>query len=816
MSSRAEAKPIGDLSICVAIDKSGSTYGHTLKAEIGAVQKICSLLSSRNENPIRLLPWCDVALPPICLPKDSKLMEQLKSNGGTSPRVLYSSAASLHALSSCGLWFLFTDGEIENSLVQEFAIATAELGLHSLACIIVIFGSTLLEAPANCNISVGLATYAVVPDCLFLFQDISTGSLSILQAKGCFKELLPRSESSYIQPVINIYTSWGELPHISYGDLSRIRIAPPKELDLDEIALQEDLTVRMQDLYCGAVDEQSLAQIIKNEDNLKSIVMAETTRGNGQELQKWLAEQQVPVPELTQRPTDVDNRAQSTVTELLECLGSSKNNAKTKGLRRRLREAHAVNRHQFQGAFNKHTEQKATIRNNNSMYRQASETGYRIQHELVHSLSSISHDYDEPAQESSQKVGSDFLFLPGFRRGSSTTNQDFVGRCMLCHGSSVLAILLTTSPEISTPNFPRRGSLSRLAFPLAMGGFAETDVVSFFLPCDACALYLVRNFRSPHSETITGALPLASVGLNEAAWLGSLETTFKGRFQSCDLNALFVAILDKKIIDNKTRNASPHDTKLMDLALRWTKRSLLAITQVPVKLSSSFSHPGGALARSVSLLTAISDHALLNPADAQNTEIAILRYPLQGFMVIIRLMCDEGKAQSSICTYLFQRLLFHFTEVYLTFQTNGAKMALNAINETLCYNPHNSTTLSQSDSDHGLRSSISTEDLFASKSDSDPGLRSSVSTEDLLAFQLLDQATLATFRTAKEFEVVEKRTGPATAVYLHHLSHHGPAYISPVDCFNALKVDSSVLEVISNPLAVSEGLSKELIPRIEV
>ena len=51
MSSRAESKPIGDLSICVAIDKSGRTYGETLREEIGAVQKIYSLLSPRNENP---------------------------------------------------------------------------------------------------------------------------------------------------------------------------------------------------------------------------------------------------------------------------------------------------------------------------------------------------------------------------------------------------------------------------------------------------------------------------------------------------------------------------------------------------------------------------------------------------------------------------------------------------------------------------------------------------------------------------------------------------------------------------------------------
>ena len=795
MSSRAESKPTGDLSICVAIDKSGSTYGETLREEIEAVQNICSLLSPRNENPVRLLPWCNEALPPICLPKESTLMRNLESRGGTNPKVLYSSAASLHALSSCGLWFLLTDGEIENSLVQDFAIATAELGLHGLACIIVIFGSTLLGPPANCNISVGLATYAVAPDCLFLFQDVATGSLSILQAKGCFKELLPRSESSYIQPVINIYTTWGELPHISYKDLSRIRIAPPKKLDVDEIALQEDLTVRMRDLYCGAVDDESVAQIIKNEDNLISIAMAETTRGNSQELQKWLAEQERPEPELTRHRTDIRCLAQRTVTELLECLESSGNNAKAEGLRERLREAHGENRRHFQKVFSKHTEQKAMIQNTNEMCRRASEVGYTIEHAPIRRISAISNYYYETDQEISQNDEPDFLFLPGFQRGSSSTKKEFVARCMLCHGTSVLAILLKTSPEISTTNFPRRGSLSRLAFPLAMGGFAETDVVSFFLSCDACALYLIRNFKSPNSETITGALPLASLELNKAAWLSSLEATFKGRFQSCDLNQLLVAILDKKIIDNKNRNASPDDIELCDLALRWTKRSLLAITQVPVTLSSSFGHRGSGPHRSESLLKVVSDRTLLNPADAQNAEIAILRYPLPGFMVIIRLMCDEGNAQSSIRTYLFQRLLFHFTEVYLTFQTDDGKTALNAIDKMLCRNPRDLAALSQSDSV--------------------PGLRSSISTEDLVAFNLLDQATLATFRTVKEFEDVEMRTGPATAVYLHHLSQQGRAYDSPVDCFNALKVDRSVLKVISNPLAISEGLSKDLISQIE-
>ena len=802
MSSRVEPKPIGELSICVAIDKSGSTYGETLREEIGAVQKICSLLSPRNENPVRLLPWCDEALPPIFLPKESKKMKTLQASGGTNPKVLYSSATSLRALSSCGLWFLFTDGHIENSLLQDFAIATAELGLHGLACIIVIFGSTLVGPPANCNISVGLATYAVTPDCLFLFQDVPSGSLSILQAKGRFKELLPRSESSYIQPVINIYTSWVDLPHISYEDLSRIRIAPPKKLELDEIALQEDLTVRMGDLYCGAVDEESVARIIKNEDSLKSIVMAETTRGNSQELQKWLAGLERPEPELTRRRPDVNNLAQRTVTELLECLGSSGNNTKTEGLRKRLREAHAVNGRRFQEVFNEHTRKKNTITESNERVRSASDRNLRMVAEPVSTISAISDDLQESLHGIFQNDEPDFLFIPGFRRDRSTTKGEFIGRCMLCHMTSVLAILIKKPPEISTPNFPPKGSLSPLAFPLAMSSFAETDVVSFFLSCESCALYLVRNFKSPHSETITAALPLTSLESNQDAWLDCLEATFKGRFRKCDLSALFIAILDKKVIDNKAREASPEDIKLYEEALQWTKRSLEAVASVPVTLSSSFGHGRRAIHRSDSLLTVLSDRALLNPADTDNAEIAMLRYPLPGFMVIIRLMTDpirlmidQGNNQGQLFTLLFQRLMYHLTEVYLTVPSTGKKETLREIDEMLSRNPHHSKAVSEGDSDNEPKPSISI--------------------EELVALDLLDQNTLATFRTVKEFEDVEKRTGPATAVYLHHLSRHGGAYVSPVDCFNALKVNPSVLKVISKPLAISEGLSKDLISQIE-
>ena len=193
-------------------------------------------------------------------------------------------------------------------------------------------------------------------------------------------------------------------------------------------------------------------------------------------------------------------------------------------------------------------------------------------------------------------------------------------------------------------------------------------------------------------------------------------------------------------------------------ALQWAKRSLLAVATVPATLSPSFGPGRHSNYRSDSLLTVLSDGVLLNPTDTDNVETAMLRYPLPGFMVIIRLMIDQGRAQGQIYTFLFQRLVYHLTEVYLTFAGTGKEETLHKIDKLLSPNPHHSRASSEGDSDHEPKPSISI--------------------KELIALDFLDQTTLATFRTAKEFDDVEKRTGPATAVYLHHLSSHGGSYIS--------------------------------------
>jgi hypothetical protein len=123
-------------------------------------------------------------------------------------------------------------------------------------------------------------------------------------------------------------------------------------------------------------------------------------------------------------------------------------------------------------------------------------------------------------------------------------------------------ILLKAPLNISIDNFLRQGSYLTLAFPLAMANFAEMDIVSFFICCDSCAFYLLRNGTSPYSETIIGALCLVSVSVNQGAWLQALETALRGRFEIINMMTLGVAILDKMLVLNQSRSASSDDKSL--------------------------------------------------------------------------------------------------------------------------------------------------------------------------------------------------------------------------------------------------------------
>jgi hypothetical protein len=784
----------------VAIDKSGSTYGGTLKAEIAVVEDICRLHSPANKHPVHLLPWCDDALAPITLPENTMAMRNLSSGGGTDPSVLYSSTACLEALRASGVWFLLTDGQIYDNLVENFALKTASVGLHNKSCVIVVFGDSTSGPPASCDISVGIAVYAVAPDCLFLFHDIPTGRVKIMQAKGRFKELLLTANQEYVQPLLNKYTTWAELPRMSYEDLSRIQLAPIRNLHEQEIALADDLVVTMPDLLSGRADPETVERIVKDDDNLKSIVLASMTRGTGKDLENWLLTQQKPMPKISRHRDDIGGKAQQAITQLLEALSNKAEEAEIGRLRESLRSAHEENWLNFKRMRSRENENYDGMYKHNKKMKNAhrikrtkdirpnlwAPDNYAIDMDLS--------DDDDMALKERHNGSSkaDPVFLPGFQRREPV--DEFTGSCMLCQRKSVLVILLKSPPNMTTTNFPRQASYSKLAFPLAMSNFAEMDIMSFFVCCDSCAFYLLRNGTSPHAETITGALCLVCINDNQGPWLEALETAVKGRFDIPDLMAICITILDRMIVENDSRNASLNDKSLFRDCARYAIRNLVKIVEVPTTLSSSFGQARDQT-RLMRLSELLTDHNFANPGQTENVDIFLLRYPVPGFMVLFRLMRDQGILKEQLQTFLFQRLLFHIMEVYCGRRESAASAVTKSpIDGVLRLDGSQLTAGSYT---------LVQQDMVVS-----------VSVTELVKHNCLDVEILASFRTVAEFEDIEKRTGPAMAVFLHHLSRYGGVYPSPIACFNALKVGTSIRKVILTPLAISDGLSADLISQL--
>ncbi|KAF8852718.1 hypothetical protein BDZ45DRAFT_97967 [Acephala macrosclerotiorum] len=180
------SRPLKNLNIIAAVDTSGSTAGATLRAEIQAIRYVSAWVESLSNDSLTVLPWDNQTRSPIPLPKSELALSSLGHGAGTALSCIYGNPTYLEALRTSQLWILMTGGLIGQDEIYSFAQKATELSLHGIPSIVIVFGYIISLTPANTDTSVGLALYARSPDSLFLFQDIASGSLYIIQAKGSF------------------------------------------------------------------------------------------------------------------------------------------------------------------------------------------------------------------------------------------------------------------------------------------------------------------------------------------------------------------------------------------------------------------------------------------------------------------------------------------------------------------------------------------------------------------------------------------------------------------------------------------------------
>lgn len=651
--------PFKDSTISVAVDVSTSTRGLILSQEALAISKIYHQLSKEARKNGHVLPWSNTAHPVLRLTDSAKL----RPSFGTDPSVLCSDVAHSSSLKESELWFLMTDGMIDEENIKKFAESIARSGLHGITCVIILFGY-LTYRPMLLNTSVGLSLFAVVPNCLFLFHDVKSGTIYVLQHKGCFTTNFESvwSNNSHLDHT----ATWDSLSQTTYEQLAMLQIPKPAKLGEDDIALAGGEIINIQDLYQGRVDPQIVSQIFEIDDNMKTVLLTAITRGKNAEIEAWLAEQRVTGSDYYTAPRPDDHKACFYSKELISLMKAKHSRLDKLTMRIRLQTAHKGNWDALQDSIARRLAE--TGKHNRIVEDSTDRLGLTRSMPLStpSMLSPIcgGPDIMETTQYSSDQP---YLYTPNYHRKPVDEKEiDPHGYCRLCGvDSSPLALLLKKlDPNLQTRDLPPPGSRARLAFPLAMGNFSETDIISTFVCCDPCSYSITLIGEAPANEKIVGAIILTNFVENEHLWKSAVDIALEQRFAQEDLDLLFLAILYTTLQNIECEQAEPTIRE----ALSWAISQLQRAARAPMSLSQSLAAPGEEVI--YLYFVTVLENSFLGES---MPKAPILRYPIEGFAVLVRAAQNmKNLEQRQIDNVVLERFLFHLTEQFIALRMVGS------------------------------------------------------------------------------------------------------------------------------------------------
>lgn len=819
-----------DSTIAIAVDVSGSTMGRVLEQEMAAAQMMCDILSDKARHLARILPW-DHSLHAITL--SDSLGKLASDGGGTIPSVLTSESGAVSILSNCSCWVLFTDGAIDDIEIRNFSEGIRQNGLHGTACVIIIFGYKT-HKPTSCNCSVGLSMFSAAPDCLFLFHDIDTEDVYILQSKGIFNELLPKEQKEII---FDRRTRWQDLPKLTYKDLLRLRIPAPRKLGADDLLLQSNRTVGLQDIYDDKIDAATASELLDNDDNLKTLLLTSTLRGQNDSVRRWIQKQEMKEEDMLYIPRpDIDSKASFYVKILLGGFRPGTPIRDRNILQDKLRASHKANRASFVlGADTKREKVRLRSRHvKDSMMRMKlhdnevdgpstpcspallspvtpTQTGRsessglkrrQAQPSWHPPSSSSSASSSQESLELTSSTARNILYIPGYRydRGSASA-VGLEGTCPLCDSpDSVLSLLLKRHPvDISTPGFPSPNSRVGLAFPLAMGTFPETDILSPFVCCDSCAYHLVQLHQSPYDEHITAAFPLipeAFSGSFQDTTFDAVDDALEKRFEKPALEQVFLAI----IYNTLERSEGEHEM-IEKKALRWASSMISLQSSLPATLSSSFSghlSPRGYVRLPMALSQSLA--SLPKPSSP------LLQYPLNGFVVMIQSMIDLNlePRPNARQDAVFQRILFHLTENHHDFYLSDSKAASEALQGIIWRPKTNQEEQAEVASSASKIPSSSPQTRHPSRLDNFMPICSTPVIALRDTYLLSEEVWDALQRLGPLFDRVKDDFPCAISFLLHALDTHVSAALTAIELFDKMRAMKGLSDVFDKPEVITE------------
>lgn len=851
--------------ICICVDVSGSTYGPTLTAEIKAVKQVCSLIPQSMHGNITIIPWNDAPERPRPLSQ----IHTLESGGGTDPNVLLEDPECRILLQEADFWFLMTDGVINSSVVCQFARNLTDYAMHGKACIISVFGEKLMT-PSHCNITVGLSVFAVSPHVAFLYTDVETSKTSLLSTKGCFSNLLPEGKRN---PTLDYDTTWTDLPYVSYENLTRVSVPEAQKVGKDEVILQGDTRVNISNLVSReTIDEDLMRHIMLNEDNIKTIALTAKLRGESDKLIKWLDKVDAKIERDSMNEGTGHKGSQllkDTESELVGLDGSHSSSGANTAMEYDAQHAYAPKFPSIHKGYcypssyptvpSASSEAIEAVRSSSAVMRSISDSSClvetpsigsskfkhlysvkpssessllhrgrpvkgklpsaswkRIQLPLIPSFSRNKKKpqwYDHPAELSNKNQDDNLnLAITGFLKPTEAKDQYFLD-CPKCGKvRAVMALLLRARDQsIATKNLPPINSTSKLVYPLTMGNYPETDIISNTVVCDSCAAAMVKASMTLLEETIVAALPLVSYNKNQEAWLQTINIATDRRFYRSDLPQVFLSIIYTKI--ERLLSETSKFPGLQD-ALRWEANMIQC--EVVIQ-SEKFLHAdqlGAGLMHEV-ILRNFRDSLLHDKFPL------LLSYPLDGFIVANAALSNSRYSRVLIPTkrraVVLLRFLYHLLENCRAYEQDNGSIQLHTAK----------TLILLRDDPNGPRSLFKWGSLrnFSFRFDTIQDLRRYLSSHaimdryrlsltmaDLLDTPLLTAAGLAAFRRLGPlFSWIESEAGNSIAVFVHYLMRLDIAPCVPSVQFQKLRERQELKEALADPGSLSARTVERLI-----
>ena len=241
------------------------------------------------------------------------------------------------------------------------------------------------------------------------------------------------------------------------------------------------------------------------------------------------------------------------------------------------------------------------------------------------------------------------------------TSIGYEETCPLCnHDDVLLMALLKSAPQgLSTLGFPTSCEQKGLAYPLAIGSYPETDVLSSYVCCDSCAYTLTRKDMLLDDEKIVSAIPLmpsAFSGDYRQITFELIDTALQKSFHSSAVILVFLAIVHNTITNidgfqSKVRTAALKKMArwISDIGTLHPDLSMAVPGETPLSASSTIAKP----------LSQVIDHRMRQIREPSSS---LLQYPLSGSITILLTAIEFGLSEELCMLTVWHRFLLHLVE----------------------------------------------------------------------------------------------------------------------------------------------------------